>query len=228
MSQPLPAYGTYPGPPAQGNQAPTSKARAIWSLVLAIVPMPFAWIASVVLAIMVLSRSRDGRAHGKGLAISALVVVGLWTALIATLLAVAVVQEANNSDSSGPPANQSGDVSVENLEAGDCLPQDLEERVFYTVEVVPCSEPHHLEVYATFLLDKGKFPGDRAVDRLADGGCFKRFEDYVGANLDDTDFEMHYLTPVADGWSYDRGVTCMVSAGPNSTGSVKEAGPATS
>ncbi|NPC97715.1 DUF4190 domain-containing protein [Nocardioides sp. zg-DK7169] len=135
-------YGSaYPGGPPQ-QSAP--QGMAITSLVLAflgclVVPA----IVSIVLAVIVLRRGRDGRNHGKGLAIGAIVVSGLTllaTIAVGALLAIGIALSEDVND----------------LETGDCidapsLADDDEE--FTSIETVSCEEPHDGEVLGTVVLD---------------------------------------------------------------------------
>jgi hypothetical protein len=55
-----------------------------------------------------------------------------------------------------------GEVAFFDLEVGDCLADLMATRRerFFTVETVPCSQPHSEEIYAVVPLPEGDFPGD--------------------------------------------------------------------
>jgi hypothetical protein len=75
-----------------------------------------------------------------------------------------------------------GEVDVFDLKVRDCLADSMPtggEEVF-TVETVPCSEPHSEEIYAVVPLPEGDFPGDEAVAVQADKVCNAEFESFVG------------------------------------------------
>jgi uncharacterized RDD family membrane protein YckC len=74
-----------------------------------------------------------------------------------------------------------GAVAFFDLEVGDCL-ADLIATLgeFFTVETVPCSQPHSEEIYAVVPLPEGDFPGDEAVGVQADKACNAEFESFVG------------------------------------------------
>jgi hypothetical protein len=74
-----------------------------------------------------------------------------------------------------------GAVAFFDLEVGDCL-ADLIATLgeFFTVETVPCSQPHSEEIYAVVPLPEGDFPGDEAVAVQADKACSAEFESFVG------------------------------------------------
>ncbi|VXB27035.1 DUF4190 domain-containing protein [Aeromicrobium sp. 9AM] len=209
--------GAYPPPSA----AP-SKAMAITALVLAIFGFfVLTLIAAVILAIIVLVRSKDGRPHGKGMAISALIISVLWVAGFVIAI-VAIVSSQPERDSSGQVV-EGGHVLVGNIRTGDCLTKEPSASTQLTVELTPCSKPHREEAFANFDLGDGDFPGQPEVDRLAEAGCVQRYEDYVGVPADSTELVIAYLRPFKDSWKVDPEVTCLVSEGGTSTGSLKGA-----
>lgn len=220
------AYAEYAARTGVPKPPPPSKAMSIWALVLAVIPAVLTWIVSVVLAVIVLSHSKDGRDHGKGMAIAALIIVPVWIVITIVIIAASVAGTAER-DASGT-VTKAGDVSVQSLKPGDCISKDLGEEAILTVPVVPCSDPHRQEAYASFTLPAGDFPGQDEVDRLTEGGCLKRFASYVGVPADESDLEIVYLSPWEDSWDIDRGVTCLVSTGSTSTGSLKDSGPSDS
>ena len=199
---------------------PPSKAMATWALVLAIIPAAISWAVSIGLGIAVLRRSRDGRNHGKGLVIAAFVVVAVWIMVIVAVVLVTIVGAAER-DTSGTVTSR-GDVPVAEVRTGDCIAKEIGEDVeMTTLELIPCAEPHSYESYATFLLPDGDFPGQKEVDRLAEGGCIKRFEDFVGLNYEESEIDMFYMRPFSEGWAVDRGVACLLVNEPRAAGSLK-------
>lgn len=118
--------------------------------------------------------------------------------------------------------------NVFSLEVGDCF-QDpgagVEE--IADVKTIDCGEPHDLEVYASFDLDDGDFPGASAVDELAGTGCLLRFADYVGRDYATSSLDFGVLFPTSDSWgSGDRTVKCALVDidGRPLTGSMKDSG----
>jgi len=104
---------------------------------------------------------------------------------------------------------------------GNLVAIGLAIEVLSTVEVGPCSQPHSGEVFASFDLADGPFPGDAQVLRLAEGGCFKRLGKYVGEARDVSKLEVYAYYPVKATWSLDQGVTCMVTTASPTSGSLK-------
>jgi uncharacterized RDD family membrane protein YckC len=107
-----------------------------------------------------------------------------------------------------------GAVDVFDLEVGDCLADSLTGGVegIFTVETVPCSQPHSEEIYAVVPLPEGDFPGDEAVAVQADEGCTAEFESFVGLPYEESVLYYNYLYP-SDEQSWNGGyrwATCSV------------------
>ena len=130
---PYAAPSGYPAHAFTGEQAPASKGLAIGALVSAFLCcLP----VGLVLGIIVLRRSKDGRDHGKGLAIAAIVVnvLVMLVSLAVVIFAVVLGSQVR---------------AVSDLEPGDCvsgsgmLTDDLE---VGTITEQECTEPHDGEV----------------------------------------------------------------------------------
>lgn len=131
------AYGPAYGGPAE---LPPSKGMAITAMVFSfLVCIPILPIVAIVLAIIVLRRGKDGRNHGKGLAIGALVVAPIMLlATAAVIVGIAVVATTLKD--------------VNDLEAGQCFDGLDADRSFRNLTVVDCSEAHDGQVLATVTL----------------------------------------------------------------------------
>ena len=109
-----------------------------------------------------------------------------------------------------PSARQ---VSVFELRTGDCFddPTDLTQ-VVETVPVVDCSQPHDNEIYFSFDLPDGDFPGEMAVGETADERCFEEFEPFVGIDYFDSELDFFTITPTSGSWAErgDRTVYCAI------------------
>lgn len=106
-----------------------------------------------------------------------------------------------------------GDLSVFDLETGDCvvLDDDLE-AANETLPVVPCDEPHQAEVYALVDVDDlDQYPGERELSNRAELECVGEFSGYVGVDLADSELYFTYLIPSIRSWQDDgdRTVVCM-------------------
>lgn len=175
--EPAPPYQGYPpypyaptpgyGPPHQGWEQPPSQAQAGWALGLAIVPCCLTSVVAIVLAVGVLSRSReDGRDHGRGLAFGALGVAGAW------ILLTCVVAVLGGLPGPGPEAQDEprlrtplGQQSAHEIGVGECFdsPELLaaapgEDTEAAGVTATPCDGPHFFEAYHAFDLAAGDTP----------------------------------------------------------------------
>lgn len=220
---PLDADFRWPANYAQWQAARPSKAMAGWSLGLAIVSCwGIGLVLSLIFAIIVLRRGADdGRDHGKGLAIAALVIDGLWTiafiGLFAFGLADAFDDPEVDRDGSGQ-VTDSTEASVLKLRVGDCLNDAAligagdDAIVTDTVQLIPCERGHDLEVYKVFGLPGDAYPGDDAVEQAAGLGCAKAFHGFVGKAYGRSDLEFFSYYPQERGWDLldDHDVTCVV------------------
>lgn len=136
--QPPYGYGSYPTGPT-GHEQP-SKGMAIAALVLAFFACTFvAGLVSLVLAVLVLVRGRDGRNHGKGLAITAIVVnVVVMAVTVLAIVGIAIFAE---------------EQSIDNLETGECFNADdlanADADRIGLIDKVDCDEPHDGQVVGT-------------------------------------------------------------------------------
>jgi hypothetical protein len=139
--QPAMAAGGYPGAPVE---AEPSKAMAIAALVLSLL---CCFPIGLILAIVVLVRSRDGRNHGRGLAIGA--IVASIVSVMALSAAVYGLTQVDWDDL----------LPVEQLETGECLNAsnltDDSEDFVEDIEEVSCDDPHDAEVLVTKELTQG-------------------------------------------------------------------------
>lgn len=125
------------------------------------------------------------------------------------------------------------ETDVFSIEVGDCF-QDassLSEEEATEVESVPivdCEEHHDNEVYHTFDIEGGEFPGAAAVQETSDEGCLAAFEEFVGTPYDSSRYYFGTLYPTRQTWSEmdDREVVCYVFLpdGVRSQGSARGSG----
>lgn len=220
---PHPAGSPMPPPTFAGRP----RRLAVAALVLAILPVPLGWVPAFALAVVVVFLAGKGLEGGRGLAIAALVISSAWMvlAVIGTVVAAVLTEDPRSGEAtaSGPDdSGLSGDVRVGALEEGDCLANTIpNERVVHTVEVVPCSEEHVGEVFATFELPGTGPLRQRDIDRLSDGGCTRRFSTFVGMGYSESELELSWLSPLKDSIATDRWVTCIVEDPERTTGSLE-------
>jgi hypothetical protein len=104
-------------------------------------------------------------------------------------------------------------VNVGDLKVGDCLADSLTGggEAIFTVETVPCSQPHSGEIYAV-VIPRGDYPGDEAMAVQADELCNAEFESFVGLPYEESVLYFTYLHPSdEESWNAgDREVVCTV------------------
>ncbi|MDW4909526.1 DUF4190 domain-containing protein [Streptomyces sp. ADMS] len=230
-------YPSYPGQPhhyPQGPYAPWPQGYspynrptpvngvAIASLVLGI--LCFLPALGLVLGIVALAQIRRKGERGKGMAIAGSVLSTVGLALWALLLGTNGLSDA--WDGFKEAAREEN--STFSLAKGDCfdtLDGSLE-GLAYDVDTVPCSVAHDGEVFASFQLPSGAYPGDDRVTELADDKCYALQDSYAM----DTwavpgDADVYYLTPTRQSWRLgDHEVTCVfgnVDAQGTLTGSLR-------
>lgn len=190
---------------------------AIAALVLgcvAVVPV------AMVFAIVGLRQIRRRGERGRGLAIGGLVASGVWLALIALVVVVAVTTGVERDDEGR--IVEGGSLSVFDLRVGDCLDDVPDDEEFRSLPAVPCADPHEGEVYAVFDLPAGGFPGVTEVADLAEAGCNDRADVLPPAVVSDVTLGLFTITPSEESWDTgDREVSCLVlSRAAPRTGSV--------
>ena len=183
----------------------------MWALVLALIPLPPLWVGTLVLSIIVLTRPDDGRRRGKGIAVTALVVLPLWILVfVGVAFVLAAADHVGRDDATGV-VNIGGRADFEDVRAGDCA-AELPDEPGYGLDLVPCWDLHLYEVLGSFDLAAGSYPGEDVVDSRAEAGCADLFADRRGISYDDSDLEMQYFSPLAETWQDDRSVVCVIYA----------------
>ena len=170
--QPAMAAGSYPGAPVETEP---SKAMAITSLVLSLL---CCFPIGLILAIVVLVRSRDGRNHGKGLAIGA-VAASIVSAIVLTA-GIIVLSQVDWDDL----------LPVEQLKTGECLNASNlandDADFVEDIEEVTCAGPHDAEVLVTKTLTqddaKGYDPASSTLctDLITENGLVDKIGPDVG------------------------------------------------
>jgi Septum formation len=89
-----------------------------------------------------------------------------------------------------------------------------------------CATPHDAEVFATFSLPEGAWPGASAVQQDAGNGCVNRFNSYLNPQLATADLTQEYVYPNRAAWQAgEHIVVCEVRAVSGQlTGSVRAQG----
>ncbi|MFD5794159.1 DUF4190 domain-containing protein [Streptomyces diastatochromogenes] len=232
-------YGPPPYPQAQGPQNPYGPYQpwaqgyspynrpapvnglAIASLVFGVLCcLPGVGLVLGLIALRQIGRRGE---RGKGLAISGSVLSGLGLAVWVLMLATGGASDFWEGVKEG--ARDGASISLVKGECFDAPGGQLSGET-YDVDKVPCSGEHDGEVFATFRLKDGSYPGEDKVGDTADERCYGLQDTYAmdGWAVPD-DVDVYYLTPTEDSWSAgDREVTCVfgsVTEGGNLTGSLR-------
>lgn len=131
--------------------------------------------------------------------------------------------------SSDAPRDSAGQVTAAattdafSIKVGDCVGK-LDGDSADMLPLTPCDQAHFWEAYASSTLDGTDFPGTSQVNDLSDKACSAEFAGFIGIALDDSKYEVTYLSPTKESWTkaQDREVVCLVgSSSGNITGSLK-------
>jgi hypothetical protein len=208
-----PAPGQQAGSPAEPAPPRHTDGFAVATLVSGIVP---AVPLTVILGPVALIRISRTRARGRSLAITGLVLAGLWT--IAAAIGGAVYLTRQHQ-----PARPTSLPRVFSLRTGQCV--DAGRTGMSSPAVVSCNQPHDAEVFGMFPLAGHRYPGAAAVQQQADQGCAARLSSYLNPQLSLSSLTESYVYPDAGAWAAgERTVVCTVhSASGQLTGSVRAA-----
>lgn len=94
------------------------------------------------------------------------------------------------------------DVSVDKIEAGQCLAEPAE-GLLTSVTKIDCEAPHEMEVYAVVDLEEAaneSWPGTDAVEQRAINLCLGSVEAFIGQDFMASPYDITYITPVKEGW----------------------------
>ncbi|HEV7951466.1 MAG TPA: septum formation family protein [Glaciihabitans sp.] len=140
------------------------------------------------------------------LAISTVALAGL------VLSGCSVIADLSDGDDAQQPEGETTDVFT--LQVGDCVNDDptATSSEVSDVPTVDCAELHDNEIYDSVILPDGDFPGDEAIQTLADEACIPSFGDFVGIPYEEsTELDYFPFTPTEDGWNNgDHEILCVV------------------
>jgi len=105
------------------------------------------------------------------------------------------------------------DVSVFDLEVGDCFRADSDQ--VESVTVLDCDQPHFYESFALVNHEAGDdepFPGDDAIVEFADTECQAGFEAFVDLDYQSSIWYITSVTPSEETWAQgDREIVCTLN-----------------
>lgn len=108
---------------------------------------------------------------------------------------------------------EAGELEAFDLQVGDCF-NDPGADAVDTVMAVPCTELHDFEVYHSFDLADGDYPGADTIQSQWTQGCLAEFEGFVGTSFDQSLLDISGIFPTEETWNElgDREVLCSVTA----------------
>ena len=132
-------------------------------------------------------------------------------ASVGLFLAACGSDDDTTRDESGAIVEE-GELSAFSISVGDCLVGSAAGEVS-GFDGVPCDQPHDNEVYHTFDLADGDFPGDAVMQTQATEACLAAFETYVGISYQESPtYDITWLSPTAGSWGQgDREIACLVN-----------------
>ncbi|MEU9332467.1 DUF4190 domain-containing protein [Streptomyces sp. NPDC048290] len=222
-----PPPGPYPQwnwPPPQPPRRPSVNGFAVAALVLGILCL--VPLLGLVLGVVALVQIRRSGERGKGMAIAGVVLSSVGMVLWVTLMVTDGLSSFLDDFAAG--VHESNTLYVE---TGTCFntPGGPSGEVTYDLDEVPCEDRHEGEVFATFELPDGDFPGDARIEETADERCYALQSSYamdswaLPENVD-----VYYLVPIRSSWRLgDREVACFfghVDTGSRLTGSLRNDG----
>lgn len=128
---------------------------------------------------------------------------------LSILLVIAIQGMAPERDATGSLV-ESGQLGVTALRTGDCLTYDGLAEEVVGFNVVPCTEEHRAQVFATGSLPPGAWPGDDKLVSMVERRCGEAIAAKDAAGVDLSSYDLVTLRPVASGWVGDRGYTCLI------------------
>jgi len=193
-----------PAPPPPGRNG-----LAVAALVLGILPV-FGGLLGLIFGLVARSQTRRSGQQGSTMATVGACLGAAWLVLFVGIGVFAALSEPER-DATGAVVAE-GEESAFDLAVGDCLRTiDIDAEVM-SVPLVPCAEPHDGEVYDSFELPDGEYPGEEAVSAAAETGCIDRFQDFVGTPYEDSVLEVFFYNPTRRSWALadDREVLCVI------------------
>ena len=109
------------------------------------------------------------------------------------------------------------------LKVGECVNYEPSDDGENTIKV-DCAQPHDEEVFFTFNLPDGDFPGDFEIGDAQQDECTAAFEEYVGTPWENSRFTFTFDAPTEATWEQGaRTITCLLgdNTGIKVTGSAR-------
>jgi hypothetical protein len=216
----------------QRDAKPPLNRNATVALILSIVGLGlFAVIAAIVALVQI---SRDPWQRGKRRAVAALIITALWMVGSLTFVLAAGMSEvhaemerqnaaaaAAAGDSAAPveptagAATNTGGLNVQQFDCIEAIPDGF----IRSIKAVPCAKPHRAQVYATFALPDGAYPGDAQIVRTVASRCEELSEKLtLSPGLNRDTLSLGYLHPTGPSWKAGaRTAACLIGTADTTT-----------
>ncbi|MFI5532121.1 DUF4190 domain-containing protein [Kitasatospora sp. NPDC051853] len=213
---PYPGQPVWQGPPPP---APGTNGMAVASLVLGILGLfCLAWTLGLGLGIAALRQLKRRPQRGKGMAVAGIVLSSCW-ALVTLALAPYFVEGIKEG------VQEAGSrAAVFDLKAGDCMKEATGHReVRARFTVVPCSEPHHGEVFGVVHLPGTDHPGTSQLERTVSLQCIGPQYAYtpdhwsIPATVESTS-----IYPDREAWPSTKRAICLFDSDRPRTGTLRQ------
>ena len=127
---------------------------------------------------------------------------------------MSVAATALGACSSDPNPNKPASKGALKVEQGECLLVDdgLAAQVA-KLPVIDCTKSHTHEIFAKVAdAEHQVYPGQAALEQLAETKCYGAFEDYVGINPFDSSLYITWIVPSLGSWNdkSDRTILCVL------------------
>lgn len=174
---------------------------------MALACVPGACLVAIPVALVARKRALRDLRPGSGLAVGAIAVACLWVFVGVLALTGGVAGPGRGDD--GEVTGQQ-EVSLFDLEPGDCLstlPSTDEDQ---SLVVIPCGQRHVGEVFATTKLKVEGYPGQDGVEAAMDRTCSSALEAFIGG--EPTGLLIGGYYPAASDWAFGRrSIICIAS-----------------
>ena len=179
-----------------------------WAVAALIFGIIGAALISVVCAAVALTKTRTGQFGGRGLAIAALILSGLWIVIGIVAVVLVLVMPGDSTTGGYAPA------------VGSCFASEPDGG-FDKRDEVSCDQPHRVEVFAVFDVPGDDYPGAAVLKSYLDR-CSNEIAQYAGAQQDLSGFDVEDARPSDETWAAgDRTVKCLAVADNAVTGSLQ-------
>lgn len=135
----------------------------------------------------------------------------LGSFLLAAVVVVGACGDDGASRDDQGNISDTGVLSVFSFRVGDCFDDPASDTTEVAeLSAVPCSQPHDNEIYYSFEMPDGDFPGSDAIMSTSADECLgSAFSEFVGITYDQSVLDVFPVNPTEASWAEgDRTVYC--------------------